>query len=53
MTEAEAIAALDALHSEPEEDHLRADSILLEVVPPTVADAYRRLVARSEWWASA
>jgi len=50
----EAIAALDAISGqEPEGDHGYADEILLDQVEPAVADAYRRLVDRARWWATA
>jgi hypothetical protein len=46
--------ALDAIDpGDPEAAHDEADKILLALVPPFVAAAYERLVARSEWWASA
>lgn len=48
-----AVAALDALYGEPDANHGEADKILLAVAPPEVAAAYRRLVDRSDWWATA
>lgn len=54
MTKAEAVAALEAISGgEPEADHGDADGILLAVVPPEVAAAYRALMDRSPWWATA
>lgn len=56
-TTAQAVAALneltESMTSDPEVAHSRADSILLGLVPSDVASAYRRLVARCGWWASA
>ena len=50
----EAVAALDAINSgDPEAAHGEADAILLAAVPPEVAEAYRRLVDRCDWWAAA
>ena len=48
-----AVAALDALNSDSEANHGLADYILLNAVHPAVADAYRRLQDRSEFWATA
>ena len=48
---AEQIDRLDA--SDPEAAHANADDILVANVDPIIADAYRRLVARCLWWASA
>jgi hypothetical protein len=49
-----AVATLDAIGvGDPEGAHSEADEILLSLVPAEVAAAYRRLVARSPWWASA
>jgi hypothetical protein len=53
MTDDEAIAALDAIEGEGVDgvNHSAADKILLELVSPEVADAYRRLQLRAEgWW---
>jgi len=47
-------AQIDALdHTDPEAAHNRADDVLLANVDPLIADAYKRLVERCEWWASA
>jgi hypothetical protein len=56
MTEAEAVAALDALTSGDQEgDHIAADEILLAAVPPAVKAAYGRARARARaggfWYA--
>lgn len=55
MTPAEIAAKLDAIDGriDPEADHDTADQLLLAAAPPEVADAYRRLVERADWWASA
>jgi hypothetical protein len=48
----EAIRALDALGSDPEANHTKADNILLQVVPPDVAAAYMRAMGRwGQWYA--
>lgn len=49
-----AVMALDAIDADdPEGAHGCADEILLALVEPEVRDAYRRLVERSAWWATA
>lgn len=48
---AEQIDRLDA--EDPEEAHSNADDILLANVDPIIAAAYRRLVDRCRWWATA
>lgn len=56
-----AIEALDALDgSDPEEDHSKADAIILDLVHPEVKAAYVRLAGddlgeqgRAPWWATA
>lgn len=49
-----AVAALDAIDaSDPESAHGEAEDILLALVPDSVREAYKRVVDRSEWWASA
>lgn len=49
-----AVDAIDALSGEdPEAAHGMADAVLLENVDPRIADAYRRLVKRASWWATA
>lgn len=54
MSPEAAITALDLTDpDDPESAHSRADDVLLEVVPPEVAEAYRRLVRRCGWWATA
>jgi hypothetical protein len=54
VTNEEAIARLDAVQpGDPELSHGYADDVLLDLVHPFVAAAYRRLVARESWWASA
>ena len=56
LTPAQAVTLLDAIpgdNADPEAAHGEADDILLRVVPPDVAAAYRRLVKRSRWWATA
>ena len=55
LTAAKAVAELDAIDgpADPERAHDQADEVLLRVVPPEVAEAYRRLVDRSPWWAGA
>ena len=53
MTDQEAIAALDAIEGEgvDGDNHDAADKLLLELVSPEGADAYRRLQLRAEgWW---
>jgi hypothetical protein len=52
------VAELDAIYqpggtNDPEEAHGAADDVLLRAVPAEVAEAYRRLVERCEWWAYA
>jgi predicted DNA-binding transcriptional regulator AlpA len=45
---------LDAIAGDdPERAHSSADEALLSYVPVEVADAYRRVAARSNWWAAA
>src|SRR5690554_1180466 len=45
---------LDALDvDDPEAAHGEADELLLSLVPAEVADAYRRVVKRADWWAAA
>ena len=55
MNPATAVAKLDAIDGgrDPEGAHGEADKILLRMVPPEVAAAYRRLVDRARWWATA
>lgn len=53
LSEREAADMIDQLHADPERVHSEADTILLAVAPPAVAAAYRRLVARCEWWSTA
>lgn len=54
MDASEAVARLDAIvPGDPESAHDEADDVLLALVPPEVAEAYRRLVGRSPWWATA
>lgn len=49
-----AIAELDAMKgADYEADHDAADKVLLQVVPPDVAAAYRRLVVRAGQWPTA
>ena len=48
---AEQIDGLDA--SDPEAAHGNADDILLANVEPVIAEAYRRLIDRCRWWATA
>lgn len=53
-----AIAKLDAIDEhDPEEAHSKADDVLLDLLvylaPPDVSAAYRRLVDRCGWWATA
>lgn len=52
MTIQEAIDALNAISGQDQGgDHGKADGILLQVVDPSVRDAYIRLQDRSEgWW---
>ena len=46
MTTATAVWLLDCLiYAAPDDAHTLADELLLEVVPPEVADAYRRVMA--------
>jgi hypothetical protein len=52
------VTELDAIYQpgatyDPEEAHGKADDVLLRAAPPEVAEAYRRLVERCEWWAYA
>jgi hypothetical protein len=52
MTEAEIVAALDAVTGGGEEAHYKADEILLlHAVSPAVRAAYERIVERTKWWA--
>lgn len=53
MTIEEAVAAIDAMKFDPEACHGDADEILVAMVPPEVAAAYRRLQGRMPWWACA
>lgn len=54
MSEHTAVWFLDCIDaSDPEAAHSQADDVLLEYVPVEVADAYRRVMARAPWWASA
>lgn len=54
MTPAEVVAALDSIPgSDPDVAHSEADRLLLAFVPAEVYDAYRRLVLRCDWWATA
>lgn len=58
MTVEQAVALLDSVDedradSDPEQWHEEADRVLLAMVPEPVAAAYRRLVERSPWWATA
>ena len=61
MTTEEAVTALNALAQEPnkwgdtdpEVDHIRADEVLLAIVPTEVVEAYNAVVDRSGWWAFA
>lgn len=54
LTPDEAVAALDAIDgADADGAHGEADNILLCVVPPAVEAAYRRLIARCGWWATA
>lgn len=51
-------ARLDAMapageYVDCERVHDLADEILLEAVPPEIAEAYRALVERAPWWACA
>jgi hypothetical protein len=52
MTAEEAVAAFDAMPAgDAEGNHGEADSILLRVVPPEVAEAYHRAEWRDAgWW---
>lgn len=52
--EAHVVDQLDALDADdPEAAHGKADELLLSLVPAEVADAYRRVVKRADWWAAA
>lgn len=52
--EAHVVDQLDALDvDDPEAAHSKADELLLSLVPAEVADAYRRVVKRADWWAAA
>lgn len=54
MTPDEAVKELDRIKgSDPEKAHAEADDILFSVVPKKVADAYQRVVDRSNWWGAA
>lgn len=56
ITRAEAVRLLDEMDTDdndPEVWHSKADDILLAVAPTEVRDAYKRLVGRSPWWATA
>lgn len=54
MTIDEAVAKLDADNGgDGEGAHYNADKVLLATVPPEVADAYRRLMERADFWAHA
>lgn len=54
MTDELTVKALDALTgADPETDHQLADEALLALVSPNVRAAYRRLVKRCGWWATA
>jgi hypothetical protein len=49
-----AIARLDAIDgSDPERAHSEADDVLMFYADAEIVDAYRRAVARCDWWASA
>lgn len=51
---ANAVAELDTwAGGDPEAEHGAADEILLANVHPDIAAAYRRLVSRCNWWATA
>lgn len=39
--------------TDPERAHAQADELLLSCVSPEVRAAYRRVVDRAPWWASA
>lgn len=48
------VAALDAiLPGDVEHAHGEADDLLLSALPPEVGDAYKRLMDRCAWWATA
>lgn len=50
----ETVRLLDEIEGgDPDAAHGCADDILLAFVPAQVAAAYRRLVARCDWWATA
>jgi len=54
MTIEEAVAKLDTITGgDGEGAHCHADEVLLAMVPPEVADAYRRLEERADFWAYA
>lgn len=54
ITVGEAVQAIEALDpSDPEKAHDLADDILLASVPEEVRAAYKRLVKRAGWWATA
>lgn len=49
-----AVATLDAVSAgDPEMAHVKADQVLLALVPNEVQQAYDRLVERCDWWAFA
>lgn len=55
MTPAEAVARLEGIdpRGDPEGAHGEADKILLAALPSEVRDAYRSVMERAPWWASA
>ena len=55
MTAKEAVRRLNLISGsgDPEVAHSEADQILLAIVPASVAEAYRQLVERADWWAYA
>ena len=54
MTPAEAAAKLDAITAEPGRDnelkHIKADNILIAMVPDEVREAYYRLTNKVDLW---
>lgn len=53
-TPADAVKILEGLSgADPEISHSTADAVLLAMVPKEVADAYRKVLDRCAWWASA
>lgn len=54
MTKRQAVQALSRITTEdPEAAHAEAEEILLAYAGPEIETAYRSLIARSRWWASA